>query len=460
MTTPVPHTLPADAVFLPAGVTGLPAGAEQSVQRCAACGNLLSPLHAAPDCPTCGGLLEIIHRAPVDEFNAPLSANAIKHRFSQHCCAMPMGHASGVWRFESIVMPGAGEAIVSHPEGNTPLLSRAAISRYTGCDGLLLKHEGHNPTGSFKDRGMTVGTTQAVRIGASAVACASTGNTSAALASYAAQAGIPGLVFVPAGKIALGKLAQTLSYGARTLLVKGDFDECLRLVQQASRELGIYLLNSINPWRVEGQKTIVFELLQQLGWNAPDFIVLPAGNLGNTAAFGKALREAKALGLITKVPRLVSVQAAGAAPFARAFREDFTTRYTVQAETIATAIRIGDPASWDRAVRAIRETSGLVISATDDEIIDAKVTIDAAGVGCEPASAASVAGVRQLVRDGIIGAGDSVVAVLTGHVLKDPGMLVELHQRQDYPRANRPIEIDATVRAVAAVLRDTHGGAS
>ena len=339
-------------------------------------------------------------------------------------------------------------------------MSRAAIAKYTGCDGLLIKHEGHNPTGSFKDRGMTVGTTQAVRIGASAVACASTGNTSAALASYAAQAGIPGLVFVPAGKIALGKLAQTLSYGARTLLVKGDFDACLRLVQQASRELGIYLLNSINPWRVEGQKTIVFELLQQLGWNAPDFIVLPAGNLGNTAAFGKALREARSLGLITKVPRLVSVQAAGAAPFARAFREDFAARYTVQAETIATAIRIGDPASWDRAVRAIRETDGLVIAATDEEIIDAKVTIDAAGVGCEPASAASVAGVRQLVRDGIIGAGDTVVAVLTGHVLKDPGMLVELHQREDYPRANRPLEIDATVSAVEAVLHSMRGGAS
>lgn len=460
MTSPFAPTLRPDAIWLPAGVTGLPAGAEQSVQRCAACGQLLSPLDPAPDCPSCGGLLEIIHRAPVDEFGAPLPPNALKHRFAQHCCVVPMGHASGVWRFESIVMPGAGDAIVSHPEGNTPLLSRAALAKYTGCDGLLIKHEGHNPTGSFKDRGMTVGTTQAVRIGASAVACASTGNTSAALASYAAQAGIPGLVFVPAGKIALGKLAQTLSYGARTLLVKGDFDACLRLVQQASRELGIYLLNSINPWRVEGQKTIVFELLQQLGWNAPDFIVLPAGNLGNTAAFGKALREARSLGLITKVPRLVSVQAAGAAPFARAFREDFAARYTVQAETIATAIRIGDPASWDRAVRAIRETDGLVIAATDEEIIDAKVTIDAAGVGCEPASAASVAGVRQLVRDGIIGVGDTVVAVLTGHVLKDPGMLVELHQREDYPRANRPLEIDATVSAVEAVLHGMRGGAS
>jgi threonine synthase len=197
----------------------------------------------------------------------------------------------------------------------------------------------------------------------------------------------------------------------------------------------------------------VLEILQQLGWNVPDFIVLPAGNLGNTAAFGKALREAHALGLITRMPRIVSVQAAGAAPFAKAFREDFATRYSVQAETIATAIRIGDPASWDRAVRTIRDTDGIVLSVTDDEIIDAKVQIDAAGVGCEPASAASVAGVKQLVRDGVIRSGDRVVAVLTGHVLKDPGMLVELHQqRDDFALANRPIEIDASVQAVADII--------
>lgn len=431
-----------------------------SVQRCDVCRHELDALDAHPECPLCGGLLAIIHRAPVGPDAVPLTPKFLQHRFMQHCCAMPMGHPSGVWRFEELVMPGAGDAITSHPEGNTPLLARARVAAYAGCDGLLLKHEGYNPTGSFKDRGMTVGTTQAVRTGATAVACASTGNTSAALAAYAAQAGIPGLVFVPAGKIALGKMAQTLAYGATTLLVRGDFDECLRLVQQASRELGIYLLNSINPWRVEGQKTIVFELLQQLAWQSPDFIVLPAGNLGNTAAFGKALREAKALGLITKVPRIVSVQAAGAAPFAKGFREDFAHRYTVQAETIATAIRIGDPASWDRAVRAIRETDGLVITATDEEIIDAKVAIDAAGVGCEPASAASVAGVKQLVKTGVIKPGDQVVAVLTGHVLKDPGMLVDLHQRPDFAQANRPVEIDATVSAVAAVLAAKRGAVS
>ncbi len=412
----------------------------------------MSEIDAAPACPSCGGLLDIIHAPPTDVDGAPLVGHALRASFAQHCCARPLGSPSGVWRFQSLVMPAAGNAITSHPEGNTPLLTRRAIDAFVGIDGVRIKHEGHNPTGSFKDRGMTAGVTQAVRLGARAVACASTGNTSAALASYAAQAGIPGLVFVPAGKIALGKLAQTLGYGARTLMVRGDFDACLRLVQDASKELGIYLLNSINPWRVEGQKTIVFELLQQLDWNAPDFLALPAGNLGNTAAFGKALREAHALGLIDRVPRLVAVQAAGAAPFARSYREAFATRYSVQAETIATAIRIGDPASWDRGVRAIRETNGMVLSITDDEIVAAKVVIDSAGVGCEPASAASVAGVKQLVAQGIIQPGHRVVAVLTGHVLKDPGMLVELHQREDFAQANRPIEIDADIRAVARVI--------
>ena len=428
-------------------------GGAASVQRCAACRQTLHELDPSPACPTCGGLLDIVHATPCDANGRPLDATALRRSFAQHCCARPLGSTSGVWRFQSLVMPAAGAAIVSHPEGNTPLLTRAALDRFVGVDGLRVKHEGHNPTGSFKDRGMTVGVTQAVRLGATAVACASTGNTSAALASYAAQAGIPGLVFVPSGKIAVGKLAQTLGYGARTLMVRGDFDTCLRLVQDAARELGIYLLNSINPWRVEGQKTIVFELLQQLDWQAPDFIVLPAGNLGNTAAFGKALREARALGLIDRVPRLVAVQAAGAAPFAKGFAEAFASRHTVVADTIATAIRIGDPASWDRAVRAIRETDGLVLACSDAEIVAAKVAIDATGVGCEPASAASIAGVRRLVQDGVITTGHRVVAVLTGHILKDPGMLVELHQREDFAQANRPIEIDADVRAVSRILQ-------
>ena len=225
------------------------------------------------------------------------------------------------------MLPSGADAAVSWPEGNTPLIARKKVADWAGVPALQLKHEGMNPTGSFKDRGMTVGVTQAVRVGATAVACASTGNTSASMAAYAALAGIPALVLVPLGKVALGKLTQSLAYGAHTLLVRGDFDDCLRLVRDASEELGAYLLNSINPYRIEGQKTIVLEMLEQLDWDVPDWIALPAGNLGNTAAFGKALREALELGLITKLPRLLAVQSDGAAPFAMSFRENFRVRH-------------------------------------------------------------------------------------------------------------------------------------
>ena len=356
---------------------------------------------------------------------------------------------SGVWRFREL-LPVSTAAAVSQPEGNTPLYRRPALAAFAGLEALELKHEGHNPTGSFKDRGMTVAVTHAVRSGARAVACASTGNTAASMAAYAALAGLPALVFVPAGKVALGKLAQVLAYGARTLSVRSDFDGCLQLVREAAAALGITLLNSVNPWRIEGQKTIVLELLQQRRWKAPDWIVLPAGNLGNTAAFGKALREARALGLIRTLPRLAAVQAAGANPFERSFRSGFRRRHRVQAETVATAIRIGDPASYERGVRAVRETGGLVTAVSDRRILEAKAAVDAAGLGCEPASAASLAGVKQLVRRGTIRPGESVVAVLTGHVLKDPQAVLEATAGR---KAGAPVEIDPSVAEVERFLR-------
>lgn len=424
-----------------------------SWQCCDDCGAELDELDPAPRCPACGGLLAIVHRAP------SLRGAALQLHFADACCARPSRTASGVWRFGEIVLPTAVDVAVSHPEGNTPLLQRQALSEWAGVESLQFKHEGHNPTGSFKDRGMTVGVTQAKRIGARAVACASTGNTSAALASYAAHAGIPGLVFIPEGQVALGKLTQTLAYGARTLLVDGDFDDCLRLVQAAAQELGVYLLNSINPFRLEGQKTIVLELLQQCGWEPPDWIVLPAGNLGNTAAFGKALDEAMAWGLITRRPRIASVQAAGAAPFAAAFDRGFDRLEHVEAHTIATAIKIGAPASYGRAVRAIRASGGCVLSVTDAEILTAKAAIDRAGVGCEPASAAALAGVRALRERGVIHPDDRVVAILTGHILKDPGILQQMHQVQQPPEAwaNAPIRISPTIEAVRRVLEQETG---
>jgi threonine synthase len=416
--------------------------------QCDACGTTHDELTAATRCPACGGLLAVRHAPPA------MRAAELRRQFADPEHGRPESRASGVWRFQELVLPTATSP-VSNPEGNTPLLERRSVSGFAGLASLLLKHEGHNPTGSFKDRGMTVAVTQAVRVGASAVACASTGNTSASLAAYAAQAGCKALVFVPRDGIALGKLAQSLAYGATTLLVRGDFDACLRLVEAASRELGVYLANSINPFRIEGQKTIVLELLQQLGWDAPDWIAVPAGNLGNTAAFGKALVEAHALGLIDRIPRIAAVQAAGAAPFALGYAEGFAQRRTVIPETVATAIRIGDPASWDRGVRTMIDTNGVVLAVPDEELLDAKAVIDRSGIGCEPASAASVAGVRRLVQAGVIAPDARVVAVLTGHVLKDPGILIDYHRTQEPapPRANRPIEIEPDLGAVERVLR-------
>ena len=419
-----------------------------SWQSCISCGNEVVETDPHPRCTVCGGLLEVRHRPP------GLTAAELIQRFTERRGGQPGATASGVWRFREIVLPSA-DVVVSHPEGNTPLLHRVALDRWAGVDNLLLKHEGHNPTGSFKDRGMTVGVTQAKRIGAAAVACASTGNTSASLAAYAAQAGLPALVLVPLEGVATGKLAQSLAYGAKTLLVRGDFDDCLRLIEEASERLGVYLLNSINPFRVEGQKTIILELLQQLAWQPPDWIVLPAGNLGNTAAFGKALRESYAWKLISRMPRLAAVQAEGAAPFARSFAEGFGHKHQVKAETVATAIKIGNPASYDRAVQAITETNGVVLSVSDAELLEAKAAIDASGIGCEPASAVTLAGLRRLIDAGEVKSTDRVVAVLTGHILKDPALLLRYHQEMDPPPpgANRPFVVDPDLREVERALR-------
>lgn len=398
----------------------------------------------------CGGLLDLVHDLEA------LRGQVSRELFDGRIGGETLADASGVWRYRELILPAPQEVIVSRPEGNTPLYRSPRLSQWTGLDDLALKHEGENPTGSFKDRGMTAGVTQARRLNARAVACASTGNTSASLASYGAIAGLPVVIFVPEGKIAFGKLAQALAYGARTLQVAGDFDAAMRLVQEVCRELDIYLLNSINPFRVEGQKAILFELLQQREWQPPDWIVLPAGNLGNTAAFGKALVELRQLGLIGRVSRLAAVQAEGANPFYRSFTGGFRRRERVNADTIATAIKIGDPVSFSRAVRAIQWTEGVVTQVSDAQIMDAKAQVDAAGIGCEPASAASVAGARRLAAEGVIKPGESVVAILTGHLLKDPGATVDYHLNKlgniTPAYANAPTAIEPTLEAVRAAL--------
>jgi threonine synthase len=413
-------------------------------QQCAKCGHRLDELDPRTSCPECDGLLDVMFHA------TPGRAAELRRQFSDRLSISgEPHHVSGVWRYAELIMSASPATIVSFPEGNTPLLHSERVASWAGCGQLLLKHEGLNPTGSFKDRGMTVGVTQARRVRARAVACASTGNTSASLAAYAALAGLPALVLVPAGQVASGKLQQTLAYGARTLAVRGDFDACLSLLREASQRLGVYLLNSVNPFRIEGQKAIIFELLQQLDWKAPDWIALPAGNLGNTAAFGKALDEASRLGLIDRMPRLLCVQASGAAPFYQSFASDFTERHTTRADTLATAIRIGDPASYERAIRAIRLTRGAVVSVPDEAILEAQRAIGVAGIGCEPASAASVAGIRAAWTSGLINPDESVVGILTGHVLKDPDAL----SRPNANGSNAPVEVEPTIDAIERELR-------
>ncbi len=353
----------------------------------------------------CGGLIEVSHQAI-----PPLEKGGLGGILGD----------SGVWRFKNAVLSVPENEIISHPEGNTRLYQREVLSRWAGLANLLLKHEGENPTGSFKDRGMTVAVTQANRLGQKALACASTGNTSASLASYGAQAGLKTIVFLPAGKVAPGKLAQALAYGAELSEVEGDFDTAMEQVQAASREQGLYLVNSINPFRLEGQKTIIWELFSQLDWNPPDWIVVPGGNLGNTSAFGKAIREAFEWGWIKKRPRIAVIQAEGANPFCTSFKNGFRELKPVKAHTRASAINIGHPVNYPKAVRVIEELNGLVEEVSDTQIMEAKGQIDRCGIGCEPASAATLAGARKLVNAGSIKPNEQVVLILTGNLLKDP----------------------------------------
>lgn len=346
-------------------------------------------------------------------------------------------YLSGVWRYHEFLLPVHTRDIITKPEGNTNLYPVGAseqngfrkVGEYAGIDRLYLKHEGENPTGSFKDRGMTTGMTMAHLYDAPAVACASTGNTSAALASYAALAGKKAFVFIPEGKIAFGKLSQSLAYGAVTIQINGDFDMAMKLVEEVCNKRSIYLLNSVNPFRIEGQKTIAFEIIQQRNWEVPDWIVVPAGNLGNTSAIGKGLKEMYETGLIDRIPRIASIQTEGSNPFYLSYQDNFINQYTVTAETIATAIKIGNPVSYEKAKQVILDTDGVVSQVSDQEIVDAKAQVDAAGIGCEPASAASVAGLKKLVSEGVIKSTETVCCVLTGHVLKDPDTTVSYHMK-------------------------------
>lgn len=403
-----------------------------SILQCIECSQqypINTPIYT---CTNCHGLLDVIH-------NYDALKDRISHEiFDQRLGALDKPFNSGVWRYKELVYPDVDDdLIVTRGEGNTTLYDVPKLAQWAGVASLRLKHEGENPTGSFKDRGMTGGVTQAKVLGKTRIACASTGNTSASLAAYASMADIEGIVFFQNKQIALGKLSQAIAYGATCIQINADFDRNLELVREAGEQLDIYILNSVNPFRLEGQKTIIFEIIQQLRWQVPDWIVVPGGNLGNSSAFGKALTELYDLGLIDRLPRLAIIQAEGANPLYRSyeprddvdgFQRGLDELETIKADTIATAIKIGNPVNFAKAVRSLRKTDGVVEMVTDQEIMDAKALIDRQGIGCEPASACSLAGTRKLVEQGIIKSDETVVGILTGHLLKDPDATIGYHQ--------------------------------
>jgi threonine synthase len=373
-------------------------------------------------CPACGDLLEVVVDASEHE------PSMLKNLWRERRLSVSSRYASGVWRFREFLPDYEEQDLVTLAEGNVALVRGQTTAAWVGVRTLWFKHLGWNPTGSFKDLGMTAGMTEAKFLGAKTVACASTGNTAASLAAYAARGGMTARVYLPAGQASPNKLAQALDFGAEVVQIEGSFDDALNTLLQGS-DPNLYFLNSINPFRIEGQKTAMIELLEQLGWHVPDYLVIPGGNLGNSSAFGKALRELKQQGFIENLPRIIIVQAEGANPLARLWRSGAKDLEAVEyPETVATAIRIGNPRSWKKALQAIELTGGLVMDVTDEEIGDAKRMIGRDGIGCEPASATTLAGIRKLVADGTIDREATIAAVLTGHALKDTDYIIKTHR--------------------------------
>jgi threonine synthase len=432
--------------------------------HCIGCGALSGAPANDFRCSECGNLLEITDSSWK---SGKLHAADLKSIWHQRRSSNLPLDLSGVWRFRELLpAPDSERQVVTLREGNTPLYELLRSSRSTGVPRLFAKHQGMNPTGSFKDAGMTVASTFAKQARYNWVACASTGNTSASMAAYAARGGMRSLVLVPEGKISWSKLSQALDYGALTCQLRTDFDGCLRLLQELVRSAPVYQLNSINPFRLEGQKTLAFELLEQLEWQPPDHIIVPGGNLGNSSAIGKALLEMREMGLIPSVPKLSVIQAEGANALVRTLREAKGKHLvSVQAETRATAIRIGNPASWQKAVNVLQATGGACEEVNEVEIARAKAEIGAEGIGCEPASAVTLAGLRKLLRQGFVKPQETVVLVLTGNLLKDPDFTMDFHRGELFrgagyesesasltPLQHPPVIIEATLDAVIKTL--------
>ena len=401
--------------------------------RCFGCGSRIAGAEARPDfrCAQCGDLFEVEYpgwgqRGGHDRPNP----GALKWLWRERRCSGEALDASGVWRFRELlpILDSFGNAI-SLREGNTPLYHLPRAAKALGIDRLFAKHQGMNPSGSFKDTGMTAALSVAKERGFKWVACASTGNTSAAMAAYAARAGLRALVLIPDGKIAWGKLSQAMDYGAVTYQLKTDFDGCLNVLTEIVKQAPIYLLNSVNPYRLEGQKTPAFEIAEAMDWNVPDHLIVPGGNLGNSSALGKGFREMRELGLTARLPKISVIQAAGANPLVRSMAENHgTSLEPVEAHTRATAIRIGNPASWRKAAKVIEESGGWCLDVTEAEIAIAKAEIGAEGLGCEPASAVTLAGLKKLHAQGAVQPSETVVLVLTGHTLKDADYTIDFHR--------------------------------
>ncbi len=401
--------------------------------RCIKCQSEYPTSQRIYTCRKCSGLLDVVYDM------AGFQADQVKSVWEERRASSKPIDQSGVWRFRELLPEAEESQIITMAEGATQIWDAPRCAEYAGMNLLSFKHLGMNPTGSFKDLGMTTGITQAKRLGATRVACASTGNTSASMAAYAARARMNAFVFIPSGQIALGKLSQALDYGAIVLQIDGDFDDAMRLVREVANKSPLYLLNSVNPFRLEGQKTISFEMMQQRGWKAPDHVIVPGGNLGNSSAIAKGFHELLERGLIEKMPRITIIQAEGANPLYRLWVRsrdqkrteskgpDLKLEPVVGATTLATAIKIGAPLSWTKAMRGLRWSEGEVEQVTEQEIADAKAMIGLDGIGCEPASAVTLAGLKKMVASGSVKPDEDVVAILTGHILKDPDYTVNYH---------------------------------
>jgi len=461
--------------------------------RCTGCGERIKPGEARSNfrCRTCSDLFEVEYpwsEGADGEAQEPYSASrpvaknrpnpgALRYLWQERKTSTLSIDQSGVWRFRDLLPIVADERVVTLREGNTPLYEMPRAAEAVGMNWLLAKHQGMNPTGSFKDTGMTAALSVAVAAGFEWVACASTGNTSAAMAAYAARAGLRSLVLIPDGKIAWGKLSQAMDYGSTTLQLRTDFDGCVRVLAEIVERAPVYLLNSVNPYRLEGQKTPAFELLEQMEWQVPHHVIVPGGNLANVSALGKGFAEMKQLGFIRRVPKMSVIQAEGANPLYRWLQKGGHGQLEpVVAETRASAIRIGNPASWKKAARVIAATGGWCEQVNEREIALAKAEIGAEGIGCEPASAVTLAGLKKLVAAGRVGREEMVVLLLTGHTLKDSEYTIQYHRGEllteaemtgasEVERArhaalrHEPLVLDASADAVLKVLDSAATGA-